>query len=172
VFPGLQGGPLCHATAAKAVCFAVAATPAFAEYSRAVLDNAKALAEGIQVGGEHVLTGGTDTHLVLLDLRGSELTGKQAEDRLAEIGITANRNTVPFDERPPTVASGVRFGTPAATMRGLDEADAREVGAVVAAAVQPQPELPPLAARIDAILERRPLYPGLARGFPVCDVVA
>jgi glycine hydroxymethyltransferase len=172
VFPGLQGGPLCHATAAKAVCFAIAGTPAFAEYSRAVLGNATALADGIQAGGEHVLTGGTDTHLVLLDLRGSELTGRQAEDRLAEIGITANRNTVPFDERPPTVASGVRFGTPAATMRGLDEADAREVGAVVAAAVQPEPELPPLAARIDAILERRPLYPGLARGFPVCDVVS
>ncbi len=119
-----------------------------------------------------MLTGGTDTHLVLLDLRGSELTGKQAEDRLAEIGITANRNTVPFDERPPTVASGVRFGTPAATMRGLDEADAREVGAVVAAAVKPQPDLPPLAARIGAILDRRPLYSGLARGFPVCDVVS
>jgi glycine hydroxymethyltransferase len=178
VFPGLQGGPLCHVTAAKAVCFAIAATPAFREYQGAVLTNARALAEGIEGGGGRVLTGGTDTHLVLLDLRKAVLTGREAEDRLHGIGITANRNTVPYDERPPndlrppTVTSGVRFGTPAATMRGLDEADAREVGAIIAAAVAPTPDLLSLAARIDAILARHPLYPQLQRGYPVVDVAS
>jgi glycine hydroxymethyltransferase len=176
VFPGLQGGPLCHVTAAKAVCFAIAATPAFREYAGAVLRNAAALAEGIESGGGRVLTGGTDTHLVLLDLRTSPINGREAEDRLHGIGVTANRNTVPFDERPandlrpPTVTSGVRFGTPAATMRGLDEADAREVGEVIAAAVQPTPDLLALSARIEAILERHPLYPKFQRGYPVIDV--
>jgi glycine hydroxymethyltransferase len=178
VFPGLQGGPLCHVTAAKAVCFAIAATPAFREYQGAVLTNARALAEGIETGGGRVLTGGTDTHLVLLDLRKSLINGREAEDRLHGIGITANRNTVPYDERPaddlrpPTVTSGVRFGTPAATMRGLDEADAREVGAIIAAAVQPTPDLLSLAARVDAILERHPLYSQLQRGYPVVDVAS
>jgi glycine hydroxymethyltransferase len=171
-FPGMQGGPLMHTIAAKAACFRIAMTPAFKDYQRQVRINADELASGLIDGGFDVLTGGTDTHLVQLDLRNTEWTGLAAQERMEECKLTANRNTVPFDERPPTVASGVRFGTPAATMRGLDEADAREVGAVVAAAVQPEPELPPLAARIDAILERRPLYPGLARGFPVCDVVS
>ena len=143
-----------------------------------MLSNARALAEGIEAGGERVLTGGTDTHLVLLDLRTSLISGREAEDRLHGIGITANRNTVPYDERPPndlrppTITSGVRFGTPAATMRGLDEADAREVGSIIAAAVQPAPDLLALAARIDAILERHPLYPQLRRGYPVVDVAS
>jgi glycine hydroxymethyltransferase len=107
---------------------------------------------------------------VLLDLRGSEMTGREAEDRLDGIRITANRNTVPFDERPPTVSSGVRFGTPAATMRGLDEADFREVGTIVAEAVAPHPDLLALSRRIGEILARHPLYPGMQRGYPVCDV--
>jgi glycine hydroxymethyltransferase len=100
------------------------------------------------------------------------MTGREAEDRLDGIRITANRNTVPFDERPPTVSSGVRFGTPAATMRGLDEADFREVGSVVAQAVAPAPDLLALSERIREILARHPLYPGLQRGFPVCDVAS
>ena len=170
VFPGLQGGPLCHVTAAKAVCFAIAATPAFADYQRSVRDNARSLAEGIEAGGARVLSGGTDTHLVLLDLRGTEMTGRAAEDRLDEIRITANRNTVPFDERPPTVSSGVRFGTPAATMRGLDAGDFREVGTIIADAVGAGPELPALSERISEILAKHPLYPGMQRGYPVCDV--
>jgi glycine hydroxymethyltransferase len=164
VFPGLQGGPLCHVTAAKAVCFKVAASDAFRGYARAVVANAKAVAEGIQERGGRVLTGGTDTHLLQLDLRGSELTGKEAEDRLARARMTANRNTVPFDERPPTIASGVRIGTPAATMRGLDEADAREVGRIIGDAVKPDADLDALAERTSAILARRPLYPTLASG--------
>ena len=164
VFPGLQGGPLCHVTAAKAVCFRIAASEPFRAYQRRVKANAAAIADGIADGGERVLTGGTDTHLVQLDLRRSTLTGKDAEDRLHEVGMTVNRNTVPFDERPPTVASGVRLGSPAATMRGLGEAESREVGRIVAAAVKRDADLPALRARTDEILRRHPLYPGLRSG--------
>src|SRR3954469_987881 len=167
VFPGPQGGPLCHVTAAKAVCFKVAASEAFRQYQGRVKANAAAMADGIQEVGERVLSGGTDTHLVQLDLRRSEVTGKEAEDRLAQVRITANRNTVPFDERPPTVASGVRIGSPAATMRGLDENDSREVGRIVGETVKPGADLDALAARTQAILDRHPLYPGLAAGYTV-----
>jgi glycine hydroxymethyltransferase len=167
VFPGLQGGPLCHVTAAKAVCFKIAASEAFRQYQGRVKANASAMADGIQEVGERVLTGGTDTHLVQLDLRQSEVTGKEAEDRLARVRITANRNTVPFDERPPTIASGVRIGSPAATMRGLDESDSREVGRIVGEAVKPSADLDALAARTQAVLDRHPLYPGLASGHTV-----
>jgi len=107
-----------------------------------------------------VLTGGTDTHLLLIDLRRSEWSGKDAEERLAEVGITVNRNTIPFDERPPTVASGVRVGTPAVTMRGFDEEDIREVGRIIVAALDANADLEALAARSAALCERRPLYPG------------
>ena len=115
VFPGMQGGPLMHAVAAKAACFALAATEAFRDYQRQVRRNADTLAAGLIDGGLDVLTGGTDTHLVQLDLRATEWTGLAAQDRLAECRLTVNRNTVPFDERPPMVASGIRIGTPAAT---------------------------------------------------------
>ena len=165
VFPGLQGGPLCHATAAKAVCFAICGTEAYRSYQASVKENAAALAEGIIERGGQVVTGGTDTHLVQLDLRASELSGKDAEERLHECRMTVNRNTVPYDERPPAIASGVRIGTPAATMRGLDASDAREVGRVIGEAVLPGVDLDALAARIDGILVRRPLYPTLTRGF-------
>ena len=121
---------------------------------------------GIAEQGGELLTGGTDTHLVQLDLRQSALSGKDMEERLHDILITVNRNTVPFDERPPTVASGVRIGTPAATMRGLDEADAHEVGSVIGEAISPDADLGALRARIEQILERRPLYAGLAHGAP------
>jgi glycine hydroxymethyltransferase len=166
VFPGLQGGPLCHVTAAKAVCFAIAMTEPYRDYQRAVKANAASLATGIAEQGGDLLTGGTDTHLVQLDLRQSALSGKDMEERLDEILMTVNRNTVPFDERPPTVASGVRIGTPAATMRGLDEADAHEVGSVIGEAISPDADLDALRARIAQILERRPLYAGLAHGAP------
>ena len=135
VFPGMQGGPLEHAIAAKAACFRIAATEAFREYQTQVRANADALADELLAGGLDVLTGGTDTHLLQLDLRGTEWTGKDAEERLDEVKLTVNRNTVPFDERPPTIASGVRIGTPAATMRGFDEDDFREVGSVIVAAL-------------------------------------
>ena len=164
VFPGMQGGPLEHAIAAKAVCFRIAASEPFREYQRQVRANADALADELQAGGLDVLTGGTDTHLLQVDLRRTEWTGKDAEERLAEVGLTVNRNTVPFDERKPTIASGVRIGTPAATMRGLDEADFRELGRIIYAALGPDPDLPALAARSRALCDAHPLYPGF-RGY-------
>ena len=165
VFPGMQGGPLCHAIAAKAACFKIAATEAFRDYQAQVRANADVLAEALQEGGLDVLTGGTDTHLLQLDLRNTSWTGKDAEERLAEVKLTVNRNTVPFDERPPTVASGVRIGTPAATMRGFDEEDFREVGNIIVGALGDSPDLAGLAARSEALCAKRPLYPGF-RGFP------
>jgi glycine hydroxymethyltransferase len=164
VFPGMQGGPLEHVIAAKAACFGIAATEAFRDYQRRVRANADALADELLAQGLDVLTGGTDTHLLQLDLRGTEWTGKDAEERLDEVKLTVNRNTVPFDERPPTVASGVRIGTPAATMRGFDENDFREVGRVIAGALADDADLAALAARSLALCERHPLYPGF-RGY-------
>jgi glycine hydroxymethyltransferase len=160
VFPGMQGGPLNHVIAAKATCFRIAASDAFREYQQQIRDNADTLAATLQEGGLDVLTGGTDTHLLLVDLRRTEWTGKDAEDRLLEVGITVNRNTIPFDERPPTVASGFRVGTPAPTMRGFDEDDFREVGRIICEALEPDAEIGALAARATALCERRPLYPG------------
>jgi glycine hydroxymethyltransferase len=159
VFPGMQGGPLLHAIAAKATCFGIAATEAFRDYQRQIRANADALADELITSGLDVLTGGTDTHLLQLDLRATEWTGKDAEERLHDVKLTANRNTVPFDERPPTVASGVRIGTPAATMRGFDEEDFREVGRIIAGALGESPDLTALAARSEALCARRPLYP-------------
>jgi glycine hydroxymethyltransferase len=164
VFPGTQGGPMEHVIAAKATCFRIAATPAFREYQTHIRANADVLAAELQAGGLDVLTGGTDTHLLQVDLRSTEWTGKDAEERLAEVRITANRNTVPFDERPPTVASGVRMGTPACTMRGFDEEDFREVGRIVVESLAADPDLVGLAARAQTLCERRPLYPGF-RGY-------
>jgi glycine hydroxymethyltransferase len=161
VFPGMQGGPLNHVIAAKAACFGIAASEPFREYQRAVRANADVLAETLQEGGLDVLTGGTDTHLMLVDLRKTEWTGKDAEERLAEVGITVNRNTIPFDERPPTVASGLRVGTPAPTIRGFDEDDFREVGRLMCEALAPDADLSALAARSLVLCERRPLYPGM-----------
>ena len=164
VFPGMQGGPLVHAIAAKAACFRIAATEAFREYQRQVRANADVLSDTLQEQGLDVLTGGTDTHLLQVDLRATEWTGKDAEERLHEVKMTVNRNTVPFDERPPTVASGIRIGTPAATMRGFDEDDFREVGRVIADALADGADVSALAARSEALCEKRPLYPGF-RGY-------
>ena len=165
VFPGMQGGPLCHVIAAKAACFKIAATEAFRDYQAQVRANADTLSDTLQAGGLDVLTGGTDTHLLQVDLRTTEWTGKDAEERLAEVKLTVNRNTVPFDERPPTVASGIRIGTPAATMRGFDEEDFKEVGEVIVGALGDSPDLPSLAARSEALCAKRPLYEGF-RGYP------
>ncbi|HXG75677.1 MAG TPA: serine hydroxymethyltransferase [Gaiellaceae bacterium] len=165
VFPGMQGGPLNHVIAAKAACFRIAASEPFRRYQAQVRANADALAASLQEHGLDVLTGGTDTHLLLVDLRATPWTGKDAEERLAEVGITVNRNTIPFDERPPTVASGLRLGTPAMTMRGLDEDDFREVGEIVAGALADGADLPALRARAEQLLRRRPLYEGLS-AFP------
>jgi glycine hydroxymethyltransferase len=164
VFPGMQGGPLEHTIAAKATCFKIAMTDAFRDYQRQVRANADVLCETLIDGGLDVLTGGTDTHLLQLDLRSTEWTGKDAEERLHEVKLTANRNTVPFDERPPTVASGVRIGTPAATMRGFDEDDFREVGGIIVGALAKGADLDSLRSRAEELCAKRPLYPGF-RGF-------
>lgn len=165
VFPGMQGGPLNHVIAAKATCFRIAASEPFRRYQEQVRANADALAQTLLESGLDVLTGGTDTHLLLVDLRATEWTGKEAEERLAEVKITVNRNTVPFDERAPTVASGFRVGTPAMTMRGFDEDDFREVGRIIAGALAADADLAALSARAGELLRRRPLYPGLG-AFP------
>jgi glycine hydroxymethyltransferase len=164
VFPGMQGGPLVHTIAAKAACFKIAATEAFRTYQKQIRANADVLAETLMDGGLEVLTGGTDTHLLQLDLRRTKWTGKDAEERLHEVKLTVNRNTVPFDERKPTIASGVRIGTPAATMRGFDEDDFREVGEIIVSALSESPDLDALRSRSDALCANRPLYPGF-RGF-------
>ena len=164
VFPGMQGGPLEHTIAAKATCFKIAMTEAFREYQRQVRANADMLAETLQESGLEIVTGGTDTHLMQIDLRNSEWTGKAAEERLHEVQITVNRNTVPFDERPPTVASGVRIGTPAMTMRGFDEDDFRETARIIGEALTDAPDIAALRARVDALCAKRPLYPGF-RGY-------
>jgi len=164
VFPGMQGGPLEHVIAAKATCFEIAMSGAFRDYQRQVRANADVLAETLQEGGLEILTGGTDTHLLQIDLRNSEWTGKDAEQRLHDVSITVNRNTVPFDERPPTVASGVRVGTPAMTMRGFDEDDFRETGRIIVDALAETFDGASLRGRVDALCEKRPLYPGF-RGY-------
>jgi len=165
IFPGQQGGPLEHVIAGKAVAFKIAMSEAFRERQQRTLDGAQALAvEVLNAGhGVSVLTGGTDVHLILVDLRESELDGQQGEDRLHEIGITVNRNAVPFDPRPPMVSSGLRIGTPALATRGVQVEDFTEIGRVIAAALQPgfEQRRDELAERARAIADRYPLYPHL-----------
>jgi len=169
VFPGQQGGPLEHVIAAKAVAFKLAAEPAFRERQERTLAGARILADRLlapdsRAAGVNVVSGGTDVHLVLVDLRESALDGRQAEDRLHSIGITVNRNAVPFDPRPPMVSSGVRIGTPALAARGFGLADFSEVADVIAVALRPSTgddSLPGLRARVAALAARHPLYPDL-----------
>ena len=163
VMPGMQGGPLMHTIAAKATCFRIAMTEAFRSYQRQIRANADALGESLQESGLDLVTGGTDTHLLLVDLRKSDWTGKDAEERLAEVNVTVNRNTVPFDERSPFVTSGIRVGTPAMTMRGFDEEDFRETGRIIAEALGGG-DIDALRGRVAALCAKRPLYPGW-RGY-------
>ena len=165
MFPGQQGGPLEHIIAAKAVCLRIAASELFRERQRQTIANARALGEALQEGGLDVLTGGTDVHLVLVDLGMDGLNGKEAEDRLAEVGITVNRNAIPFDQRPPMQASGLRIGTPALTTRGMVEDDMREIGEVICAALDPgydDARRAELSERTRALMERYPLYETLS----------
>ena len=156
--------------AGKAVALRIAATDAFRERQQRTIDGAKAVAEELLEAGSgvNVLTGGTDVHLVLVDLRESELDGQQAEDRLHEIGITVNRNAVPFDPRPPAVSSGLRVGTPALATRGLGADDLREVGGIIATALTPDFESrrDELAEQVRAIADRFPLYEHLSAHVP------
>jgi glycine hydroxymethyltransferase len=169
-FPGEQGGPLMHVIAGKAVALKIAQSELFRERQRRTREGAAALAEELLPAGVNVLTGGTDVHLVLVDLRDSELDGQQAEDRLAEIGITVNRNAVPFDPRPPAVSSGLRIGTPALATRGFGVEDFREIGRAIGAALTgdfSQETRAELVDRMQALAERHPLYPQLAAPAPV-----
>jgi len=169
VFPGQQGGPLEHVIAAKAVAFKSAATPEFADRQQRTLDGARILADRLgaddmRAEGVSVLTGGTDVHLVLVDLRECALNGRQAEDRLDSIGITVNRNAVPFDPRPPMVTSGLRIGTPALATRGFGDTEFREVADIIAGALRPQlaeDDTATLRGRVAALTEAFPLYAGL-----------
>jgi glycine hydroxymethyltransferase len=164
VFPGQQGGPLMHVIAAKAVALGIAASEPFAARQRQTIANARAFAEGLIDGGVDVLTGGTDVHLVLVDLTSTGLDGQTAEERLEEVGITVNRNAIPFDERPPMNPSGLRIGTPALTTRGLVEDDMREIAQVVTAALGEDFEglKDSLRERSQALMDRYPLYPQLS----------
>ncbi|MEI6663552.1 MAG: serine hydroxymethyltransferase [Actinomycetes bacterium] len=170
VFPGQQGGPLEHVIAGKAVAFKLAMTDSFRERQERTIAGAQAVAKQLLSAGDgvSVLTGGTDVHLVLVDLRESELDGSQAEDRLDTIGITVNRNAVPFDPRPPMVTSGLRIGTPALATRGLAVEDFNEVGSVIAEALGPdfESKREELTARTAAIAESFPLYASLETAAP------
>ena len=166
VFPGQQGGPLMHVIAAKAVAFKLAATPEFVERQERTIRGAQILAARLTQddaisGGVNVLTGGTDVHLALVDLRESPLNGLEAEDLLHHVGITVNRNGVPFDPRPPMVTSGVRIGTPALATRGFDDAEFTEVADIIAHTLMPNPDVAALQSRVAALTDAFPLYPGL-----------
>ena len=161
IFPGIQGGPLMHVIAAKAVALKEALTPAFKEYQGRVVGNAKALAEALQKAGLRLCSGGTDNHLMLVDLRPKKLTGKVAEDVLGKAGITVNKNMIPFDPEKPMVTSGIRVGTPAITTRGMKEKDMAEVGALIGQALDHSSDEAALAkvrARVKELTRQFPLY--------------
>src|SRR5436190_3892693 len=170
VFPGQQGGPLMHVVAAKAVTLKIAQSELFRERQRRTRTGAAVLAEEMLSAGINVLTGGTDVHLVLADLRDSELDGKQAEDRLAEVGITVNRNAVPFDPRPPAVSSGLRIGTPALATRGLSVDDFREIGRMIGRTLTTSDWTDDVKSELSdqarELTERYPLYPFLGVKTP------
>ena len=166
VFPGQQGGPLMHVIAAKATAFKLAAEPEFRDRQERTIRGAKILAERLtaedtRAAGVDVLTGGTDVHLVLVDLRESAIHGQNAEDVLHSVGITVNRNAVPFDPRPPMTPSGVRIGTPALATRGFGDAEFTEVADIIATALKPEPDVIALRDRVAVLTERFPLYDGL-----------
>lgn len=164
IFPGVQGGPLMHVIAAKAVAFGEVLQPDFKEYSANIIENAKALATGLLANGFQLVSGGTDNHLVLIDVRNVNLTGKEAERRLDEIGITVNKNTIPFDPASPFVTSGVRVGTAAVTTRGMDTqamADIAEVFRVALASDFTDHDIQQARAMVAALTSRYPMYDGL-----------
>lgn len=164
IFPGIQGGPLMQVIAAKAVAFGEALKPEFKEYAKQVVANAKVLAKALQDDGFVIVSGGTDTHVMLVDVRNTGLTGKEAEHLLDEVGITANKNTIPFDPASPFVTSGIRLGTPALTTRGLKEDDMKEIADIIALVLKnPQDEAKQqeAAKRVAALCVKYPLYPNL-----------
>ena len=173
LFPGLQGGPLMHVVAAKAVAFREASTPAFRTYARAVVDNARALADALSARGLDPVTGGTDTHLLLIDLRRKGMTGDRAEAVLERAGLTCNKNAIPFDPERPTVTSGIRIGTPAGTTRGFDRTAFREIGNMIADVIDGlaangeagnRAVEAAVHARVRALCDRFPVYAGMTAG--------
>ena len=159
IFPGTQGGPLMHIIAAKAVCFKEALSDESKEYIRQVVKNAKALAQGLMDEGLDIVSGGTDNHLMLVDLRKADITGKEAEKLLDEVRITCNKNTIPFDPQSPFVTSGIRLGTPAVTTRGMKEEDMREIAAIIAGTLRNFDGFKDEAIRrVDALTKKYPLY--------------
>ena len=161
IFPGIQGGPLMHVIAAKAVAFKEALSDEFKVYQQQVLDNAKALADELVKKGFRIVSSGTDNHLMLVDLRSKNITGKEAQFLLDEIGITANRNTIPFEPLSPFVTSGIRLGTPALTTRGLKEEDIREVADIIADVIENREDsavIETAKAKVQAICKKFPLY--------------
>ena len=159
IFPGIQGGPLCHVVAAKAVCFYEALQPAFKEYQQQIVKNAAALAEALIEHGFDIVSGGTDNHLMLVDLRTKNITGKKAEKLLEEVGITCNKNAIPFDPEKPFVTSGIRLGTPAVTTRGMKEEDMRLIADVIDKTItNPKETHDECCKAIADLLAKYPLY--------------
>jgi glycine hydroxymethyltransferase len=161
-FPGIQGGPLMHVIAAKAVCFKEALEPSFADYQKQIVANAKRLAAGLSSAGFRLVSGGTDNHLMLVDVFSKGITGKAAEAALGKAGITVNKNAIPFDKNPPMVASGIRIGTPAITSRGMREPEMDRVAEFIARALAtPDDEaaLGRVEVEVEALCRKFPLYP-------------
>lgn len=159
IFPGIQGGPLMHIIASKAVCLGEALTDDFKTYQKNIVANAKALSEALISEGLDLVSGGTDNHLMLLDLRSIGLTGKEAEHRLDEVGITCNKNAIPFDPEKPFVTSGIRIGTPAVTSRGMNTEDMKEIAALIALTLKDfDNSKEEVAARVKALCDKYPLY--------------
>lgn len=165
IFPGIQGGPLMHVIAAKAVAFGEALKPEFKTYAQNIVSNAKALAEALNAEGINLVSGGTDNHLLLLDLQSLSLTGKVAEKALDDVGITTNKNAIPFDPESPFVTSGIRIGTAAVTSRGLDNEAMKELGSIIALTlknIENEESLKEAASRVDALTAKFPMYPTLS----------
>ncbi|MBQ2669775.1 MAG: serine hydroxymethyltransferase [Clostridia bacterium] len=159
IFPGIQGGPLMHTIAAKAVCFKEALDPSFKDYAKQVVKNAAVLAKTLQDEGFKLVSGGTDNHLMLLDLTSTDVTGKDAEHMLDEVGITVNKNAIPFDQRSPFITSGLRIGTPASTSRGFKEDDMVEIGKLIAMTIKDfEGNKDEVKARVKALCDKYPLY--------------
>jgi glycine hydroxymethyltransferase len=161
VFPFTQGGPQMHSVAAKAVALREAAQPEYQAYARQVVANAQALAAGLGAAGMRPVSGGTDTHLALIDLRGVGVTGKEAEARCDAARITLNKNAIPYDPQPPMTASGIRVGTPAITTQGMTEGDAKEIAVLIGRAVRDPEATDEVAQGVDALVQAHPAY---ARG--------
>jgi glycine hydroxymethyltransferase len=165
VFPGLQGGPLMHVIAAKAVAFGEALTPEFKAYGKQVIANARALADSLKSRGIDTVSGGTDCHMVLVDLRSKNVTGKDTEQALERAGLTCNKNSIPFDPQPPAVSSGVRLGTPAGTTRGFKEAEFHQVGQWIADVVDALAKTPGGDAAVEATV--RAAVKEVCAAFPI-----